>query len=69
MNHKEDIMCQVLDLVLQCTAYTRHDGTISVTREDVVGPERKSENIGMIRCILCRVLSHLLGGVENFFSA
>lgn len=45
-----------IGLVLECTAYQRPDGTMSVTKEDVVSPERKGDNVGMIRCILCRVL-------------
>ena len=56
MNDKESIMSQAINLVLECTAYERHDGTLSVTKSDVLSPERKGDNVGMIRCILCRVL-------------
>lgn len=49
-------MNRAIALVLECTAYQRQDGTLSVTREDVLSQERKGDNVGMIRCILCRVL-------------
>lgn len=49
-------MNRAIALVLECTAYERADGTLSVTREDVLAPERKGDNVGMIRCILCRIL-------------
>lgn len=56
MNNKEQIMNMVISIVLECTAYERPDGTKSVTRADVLSQERKGENVGMIRCILCRML-------------
>lgn len=56
MNDKEIIMNRAVEIVLECTAYERHDGTLSVTRDDVLSSERKGDNVGMIRCILCRVL-------------
>lgn len=56
MSRKTDIMSDVINIVLDCTAYERHDGTLSVTREDVISQERKGDNVGMIRCILCRML-------------
>lgn len=56
MNRKESIMNMAIDVVLECTAYERKDGTLSVTKTDVLSPERKGDNVGMIRCILCRVL-------------
>lgn len=56
MSDKTSIMDAVINIVLDCTAYQRKDGTLSVTREDVVSPNRIGDNVSMIRCILCRML-------------
>lgn len=56
MSEKSNIMDNVIDIVLECTAYERNDGTLSVTRKDIVSIERKGDNVSMIRCILCRML-------------
>ena len=56
MNEKETIMNRAIALVLECCAYERADGTLSVTKIDVLSQERKGDNVGMIRCILCRIL-------------
>lgn len=53
MNDKAALLDKIVTLVLESTAYKRPDGTMSVTRSDVLANERKGDNVGMIRCILC----------------
>lgn len=56
MNDKAALLNRIIELVLDSTAYERPNGTMSVTREDVLSSERKGDNVGMIRCILCYCL-------------
>lgn len=58
MNNKETELYRILDYVVECCA-TRVDeqGTMSVTREDVLGKSR-AENAVMTRCIL---VSQIIG--------
>lgn len=56
MNDKQSIVNSVLGIVLSCTAYERHDGSLSISAEDVLSTKRNSDNVGMVRCILCRMM-------------
>lgn len=52
MNNKEMELFRIVDIVVSCCATQVDDeGTMSVTREDVLG-KRRQENIVMTRCIL-----------------
>lgn len=52
MNNKETELYRIVDYVVSCCATQVDDkGTMSVTREDVLGKSR-AENIVMTRCIL-----------------
>lgn len=56
MNDKAALLNRIIMLVLESTAYKRKDGSMSVTQADVLASERKGDNVGMIRCILCYCL-------------
>ena len=56
MNDKETLLNLIIAIVLESTAYERADGTMSVTKKDLLSLERKGDNVGMIRCILCYCL-------------
>lgn len=52
MNNKECELYRILDYVVECCAtQVDENGTMSITREDVLGKSR-AENIVMTRCIL-----------------
>lgn len=52
MNDKETMLYRIVDVVVSCCAMqVDDDGTMSLTREDVLG-KSKEENVVMTRCIL-----------------
>lgn len=51
MNDKEKELYRVIDNVVKCYAIELPDGTLSISREDVLGKSR-AENIVMTRCIV-----------------
>ena len=51
MNDKEKELWRVIDNVIKCCAITNPDGTLSITREEVLGKSR-AENLVMTRCML-----------------
>ena len=56
MNNKSKALYEIVDRVVECCATEiDEDGTMSVTREAVLGPSR-AENILMTRCICVMVL-------------
>jgi len=59
MNNKESKLYEVVDIVVSCCA-TQIDeiGTMSVTRDDVLGKSRAA-NVNMTRCILVTQLLFL----------
>lgn len=58
MNNKEKELYKLVDIAVECCA-TQIDetGTMSVTREDVLGKSR-CENVVMTRCILTCIILH-----------
>lgn len=57
MNDKEKLIYAIIDNVVKCSGVTRSDGSLSITREEVLSPSRK-ENIVMTRCIVVEQLVH-----------
>lgn len=57
MNNKERELWRVIDNVIKCCAMTNDDGTLSITREDVLG-KSKEENLVMTRCIVVEQMLH-----------
>lgn len=57
MNKKEELIWSIIDNVIKCCAITKEDGSLSITREDVVGKSRE-ENIVMTRCIVVEQMVH-----------
>lgn len=56
MNNKETELWRIVDIVVECCATkVKEDGTMSLTREDVLGKSR-AENVVMTRCILVMMI-------------
>ena len=51
MNDKEKELWRVIDNVIKCCAITNPDGTLSITREEVLCKSR-AENLVMARCMV-----------------
>lgn len=51
MNDKERELWRVIDNVIKCCAMTNEDGSLSITKEDVLG-KSKEENLVMTRCMV-----------------
>lgn len=56
MNDKQNIVNAVINIVISCTAYEKPNGQISISREDILSTKRNGDNVGMVRCILCRMM-------------
>lgn len=57
MNDKEKELWRVIDNVIKCCAITTLDGTLSITREEVLGKSR-AENLVMTRCMVVEQMLH-----------
>lgn len=57
MNDKEKELWRVIDNVIKCCAITTLDGTLSITREEVLGKSR-AENLVMARCMVVEQMIH-----------
>lgn len=57
MNDKEKELWRVIDNVIKCCAITNTDGTLSITREEVLGKSR-AENLVMTRCMVVEQMIH-----------
>ena len=57
MNDKEKELWRIIDNVIKCCAITTLDGTLSITREEVLGKSR-SENLVMTRCMVVEQMIH-----------
>lgn len=57
MNKKEELIWSIVDNVIKCCCVTKADGSISLTREDIVGKSRE-ENIVMARCLVVEQMVH-----------
>lgn len=56
MNNKERYIQKIIDIVVSCCATEiDEEGTMSITKEDVLGKSR-AENIVMTRCIIAMML-------------
>lgn len=56
MNEKQRLLYTILDIVVSCCqTEIDENGTMSVTREDVLGASR-AENVVMTRCILVMMI-------------
>lgn len=56
MNDKENELYRIVDIVVECCAQkVDDDGTMSVTKEEVLGKSRK-ENVVMTRVILAEMI-------------
>lgn len=51
MNDKEKELWRVIDNVIKCCAITNPDGTLNITREEVIDKSR-AENLVMTRCMV-----------------
>lgn len=56
MNDKQNIVNAVIGIVIGATAYEKQNGELSITREDILSTKRNGDNVGMVRCILCRMM-------------
>lgn len=57
MNEKQAHLNSIVNIVVDCCAIEIDDkGTMSITREDVIGKSR-AENVVMTRAILCRMIA------------
>lgn len=56
MNDKQNIVNAVINIVISATAYEDENGKVNITREDVISTKRNGDNVGMVRCILCRMM-------------
>lgn len=57
MNDKERELWRVIDNVIKCCAMTNEDGSLSITKEDVLG-KSKEENLVMTRCMVVEQMLH-----------
>lgn len=57
MNDKEKELWRVIDNVIECCAITNTDGTLSITRKEVLGKSR-AENLVMTRCMVVEQMIH-----------
>ena len=57
MNDKEKELWRVIDNVIKCCAITNPDGTLNITREEVLGKSR-AENLVMARCMVVEQMYH-----------
>ena len=57
MNDKEKELWRVVDNVVKCCAMTNDDGSLSITKKDVVGKSR-AENVVMTRCMVVEQMLH-----------
>lgn len=57
MNDKEKELWRVIDNVVKCCAITDNNGTLNITREDVLGKSR-AENLVMTRCMVVEQMLH-----------
>jgi len=57
MNDKEKELYRIIDNVVKCCAIELKDGSLSISREDVLGKSR-AENIVMTRCIVVEQMLH-----------
>lgn len=57
MNDKEKELWRVIDNVIKCCAITNPDGTLNITREEVLGKSR-AENLVMARCMVVEQMLH-----------
>ena len=57
MNDKEKELWRIIDNVIKCCAITNPDGTLSITREEVLGKSR-AENLVMTRCMVVEQMIH-----------
>lgn len=57
MNDKERELWRVIDNVIKCCAMTNDDGSLSITRKDVLG-KSKAENLVMCRCMVVEQMLH-----------
>lgn len=57
MNDKEKELWRVIDNVIKCCAMELEDGTLSITRADVLGKSR-AENLVMTRCMVVEQMIH-----------
>ncbi len=48
---------RIIDNVIKCCAMTKPDGSLSITREDILGKSR-SENVVMTRCMVVEQMLH-----------
>lgn len=57
MNDKKKELWRVIDNVIKCCAITTLNGTLSITREEVLGKSR-AENLVMARCMVVEQMIH-----------
>jgi len=57
MNDKEKLIWSVIDNVIKACAVTLPDGSLSITRKDIVGKSR-AENVVMTRCMVVEQMIH-----------
>lgn len=57
MNDKEKELWRIIDNVVKCCAMEMQDGSLSISREDVLGKSR-AENLVMTRCIVVEQMVH-----------
>ena len=57
MNDKEKEIYRVIDNVVKCCAIELSDGTLSISREDILGKSRE-ENIVMARAMVVEQMIH-----------
>lgn len=60
MNDKEKELWRVIDNVVKCCAMEMPDGSLSITREDVLGKSR-AENLVMTRCMVVEQMRNVDG--------
>lgn len=57
MNDKEKELWRVIDNVIKCCAITNPDGTLNITREEVLS-KSCAENLVMARCMVVEQMIH-----------
>lgn len=57
MNKKEQEIWRIIDNVIKCCAMKMPDGSLSITKEDVLGKSR-AENVVMARCMVVEQMLH-----------
>lgn len=65
MNNKQKELHRLVDIAVECCATEIDDaGTLSVTKEDVLGKNR-TENVVMTRCVLICLILHQGYSIET----